>query len=165
MGRFMPSAFRWSTERGAALLLAGLALFAGRAGAQLPEGPGRAETQKLCSTCHELERSISLYQDREGWRATINKMAALGAKGSEPEWRAIVEYLSKNFPAGEVPRIHVNQAKAIELESGLTLKRSEAAAIIQCREKNGPFKSLADLKKVPGIDAAKIEAKKDRLVF
>lgn len=165
MGRFMHSASRWSTERGAALLLAGLALFAGDAGAQLPEGPGRAETQKLCSTCHELERSISLYQDRDGWQATINKMVALGTKGGDSELRAIVEYLSKNFPAGEVPRIHVNKAKAIELESGLTLKRSEAAAIIQCREKNGPFKSIADLKKVPGIDAAKIEAKKDRLIF
>ena len=41
----------------------------------------------------------------------------------------------------------------------------EAAAVIQYREKNGPFKSLADLKKVPGIDSAKIEAKKDSITF
>ena len=33
------------------------------------------------------------------------------------------------------------------------------------RDKNGPFKSIGDLKKVPGIDAAKIDAKKDRLTF
>ena len=57
------------------------------------------------------------------------------------------------------------KASAIDLESGLTLKRSEAAAVIAYRTKNGPFKSIEDLKKVPGIDAAKIEAKKDRLSF
>src|SRR5689334_70253 len=76
MGRYMHSASRLSTERGA-LLIAGIALLTGCAWAQLPDGPGKAETQKLCSNCHELERSISLHQDREGWQATINKMMAL----------------------------------------------------------------------------------------
>ena len=42
---------------------------------------------------------------------------------------------------------------------------SQAAALIAHREKNGKFKSIADLKKIPGIDAAKFDAKKDRLVF
>ncbi|HKX30835.1 MAG TPA: helix-hairpin-helix domain-containing protein, partial [Blastocatellia bacterium] len=46
-----------------------------------------------------------------------------------------------------------------------SLRRSQAAAIIQYRAKNGKFKSIEDLKKVPGVDAAKIEAKKDRLTF
>jgi competence protein ComEA len=39
------------------------------------------------------------------------------------------------------------------------------AKIVEYREKNGPFKSIDALKKVPGVDAAKIEAKKDRLAF
>jgi competence protein ComEA len=59
----------------------------------------------------------------------------------------------------------VNTCRAIDLESGLTLRRSQANAIIEYRAKNGPFKSIEDLKKVPGIEAAKIEAKKDRLTF
>jgi competence protein ComEA len=92
-------------------------------------------------------------------------MIAFGMKGTEKEFTAVVEYLAKSFPAEEIPKINVNKAKAIELESGLSLKRSEAAAIIEYREKNGNFKSIEDLKKVPGVDAAKIEAKKDRLVF
>ena len=90
---------------------------------------------------------------------------AFGMKGTDKELTAVVEYLAKNFPAEEIPKINVNKAKAIELESGLSLKRSEAAAIIEYREKNGNFKSIEDLKKVPGVDAAKIEAKKDRLIF
>ena len=49
--------------------------------------------------------------------------------------------------------------------SRLSLKRSEASAILRYRKEHGDFKSIEDLLKVPGIDAAKIEAKKDRLVF
>jgi competence protein ComEA len=141
------------------------ALFAAAAFAQLPDGPGKTETQKLCSQCHELERSISLRQDRPGWQATINKMVDLGAKASDAEIASVLDYLAAHYPAEEVPRINVNQCRAIDLESGLSLRRSQAAAVIEYREKNGPFHSIEDLKKVPGIDVAKVEAKKDRLAF
>ena len=42
--------------------------------------------------------------------------------------------------------------------------RKEAAALIAYREENGPCKKLEDLKKVPGLDYKKIDARKDRLV-
>ncbi len=142
-----------------------IALLASAAWAQLPDGPGKAETERLCSQCHELARSISLRQDRAGWEATVDKMVSLGAKATDKETQSVIDYLAAHFAAEEVPRINVNKARAIDLESGLTLRRSEAAAIIEYRTKNGPFKSIDDLKKVPGIDAAKIEAKKDRLIF
>jgi competence protein ComEA len=133
--------------------------------AQLPPGPGREETQKMCSGCHEFERSISLRQDRDGWKATINKMLNFGAQSTDEEFTAVLEYLSTNYPAEVVPRLNVNTAKAIDFESRLSLKRSEAALVIQYREKHGNFKSVEDLKKVPGIDAAKVEAKRNILVF
>ena len=95
----------------------------------------------------------------------MTKMIALGAKGGNQEFRAVLEYLAKNFPAGELPPVDVNNARAIQLESRLSLKRSEAAKILGYRKEHGDFKSIEDLKKVPGIDIAKIEAKKDRLVF
>lgn len=145
--------------------LLAFAFLARGAWAQLPDGPGKAETERLCSQCHELARSISLRQDRAGWEATVDKMVSLGAKATDQETGAVIDYLAAHFAAEEVPRINVNKARAIDLESGLTLRRSEAAAIIEYRTKNGPFKSIDDLKKVPGIDAAKIEAKKDRLIF
>jgi len=59
----------------------------------------------------------------------------------------------------------VNRATAIELESRLSLRRSQAAAVIEYRAKHGPFKSIEDLKKVPGIDSVKIDVKKDILEF
>ena len=132
---------------------------------ELPEGPGKEEIQKLCSGCHDLDKSTSLSQDRDGWQRTVDKMVAFGMKGTEKEISAVLEYLVKNYPAEDVPKINVNKATAIELESGLSLRRSQAAAIIQYRDKNGDFKTIDDLKKVPGVDVAKIEAKKDRLIF
>ena len=37
--------------------------------------------------------------------------------------------------------------------------------LVKYRAEHGNFKSIDDLKKVPGIDPAKIEAKKDVLIF
>jgi competence protein ComEA len=142
-----------------------LALAPISAWAQLPDGPGRQETVELCSKCHELERSISLRQDRAGWQTTITKMTTFGMKAADKDIAAVLEYLAKNFPGDELPKLNVNTAAAVEFESRLTLKRSEAAAVIAYRSKNGPFKSIEDLKKVPGIDPAKFESKKDRLTF
>jgi competence protein ComEA len=134
-------------------------------GKNIPDGPGKEATQKICAQCHELEKSFSIKQDREGWQRTVDKMVALGAKGTDEELKGVVEYLVKNFPADEVPKINVNKAEAIDLESGLSLRRSQAAAVIQYRKKNGDFKTIEDLKKVPGIDTEKIDAKKDRITF
>ena len=143
--------------------LMGVVFCAGGAWGQEP--PGKAAAQKICIQCHEFERSIVLRQNRAGWQATMDKMISLGAKGTQTEFDSIVDYLAATYPADEVAKIKINEARAIELESGLSLPRSQAAAIIQYRTKNGDFKSIEDLKKVPGVDVAKIEAKKDRLVF
>lgn len=132
---------------------------------ELPEGAGREETIKLCSQCHELARSISLRQDRDGWSTTMNKMAAFGMKGTPKDFALILDYLAKHYPADEVPRVNVNTARAIELEAGLSLRRSQAAALIAYREKNGAFKNLEDLKKVPALNAAHLDARKHRIAF
>lgn len=131
----------------------------------MPDGPGKAETQKLCAQCHEMDRSIAPRQDRAGWQRTVDKMIAFGMKATDKELEAVMNYLVAHFPADEVPKIKVNEAEAIEFESGLSLKRSQAAAIIRYRDANGPFKTIDDLKKVPGLDPALLDAKKDRLSF
>ena len=77
----------------------------------------------------------------------------------------MLEYLSRHFAADEVPLIRINKATAIELESGFSLKRSEAAALLRHRESVGAFKSIEDLKHIPGVPYGKIHAKKDRITF
>jgi competence protein ComEA len=161
----MPQEKDATTFRGSCLRSLTVAALIGVGGAWAQEMPGKAAAQRICVQCHEYERSVAPRQDRAGWRATMDKMIALGAKGTPEEFDAILDYLSKTYPGEDVPKIKVNEARAIELESGLSLPRSQAAAIIQYRTKNGDFKSIEDLKKVPGVDVAKIEARKDRLVF
>ena len=95
----------------------------------------------------------------------MTKMAAFGMKSSDKDYDAVLDYLAAHFPAAAITKINVNTASAIEMESGLTLRRSQSAAVIAYREKNGPFKSLEDLKKVPLLDADKLEEKKDRIAF
>src|ERR1044071_7268893 len=63
-GLFMLSAFRWSTKFVRAV---SLAIFALVLCAQPAEIRGREETARLCGSCHELEKSFSLRQDRDGW--------------------------------------------------------------------------------------------------
>jgi competence protein ComEA len=148
------------------LLAAAMLMFAAVVGAQdLPAGAGREETAKLCKQCHELARSISKHQDRAGWQTTMNKMVAFGMKATPHELEVVLDYLAVNYPADEVPRVNVNTATAIELEAGLSLRRSQASALIKYREANGDFKSLDELKKVPALDAAKLEEKKNRIAF
>jgi competence protein ComEA len=131
----------------------------------LPDGPGKAETEKLCTQCHDLAKSVSMRQDRNGWGVTMAKMIAAGMKGSDQELQAVLGYLEKNFPAEALPPININTARAIQLESRFSLKRSEATALLKYRKEHGSFKSIEDLKNVPGIDFSKIEAKQDSIVF
>jgi competence protein ComEA len=51
----------------------------------------------------------------------------------------------------ETKQINVNTATAEELMSLKGVGKTKSQAIIDHREKNGPFKSVDDLKAVPGI--------------
>ena len=53
--------------------------------------------------------------------------------------------------------VNVNTATVDELDKQLTgIGPAKARAIVEYREKNGPFKSVDDLAKVPGIKEATI---------
>ena len=130
---------------------------------ELPAGPGKDTLVRVCSKCHSPDNVIANGQDRAGWENTITKMAGFGAEASDQEFTEILNYLEKNFPP--VTNVHVNQATAEQLESGLGLSPTEAEAILDYRKKNGDFKSLDDLKKVPSVDAKKLDDKKDRIAF
>jgi competence protein ComEA len=133
---------------------------------KLPDGPGKATTEKVCGTCHGAELVLGRQETRDTWAAIIDDMIQRGATGSDDEFYEIVDYLARNFsPTSPVTKINVNKASGKDLQSALRLTDKQAAAIVHYREEKGPFGSIDDLKKVPGIDAAKIEANKKRLTF
>jgi competence protein ComEA len=132
---------------------------------QLPDAPGKATVVKVCNACHGAEVVLGHPHSEEGWSAIVTDMVQRGAEGTDDEFDEVVKYLTKNIKAGQAQaRINVNKAAPKAIEVGLGLTSKEAQAIVEAREK-APFKSVDDVKKVPGVDASKIEAKKDRLAF
>ena len=109
-----------------------------RAGfAQLPDGAGKDALVKVCGSCHQPERSASVRLTREGWEEVIADMIKRGAKGTDEEFGAVLEYLATNF-LGEAPRpLNINRATNIELESVAGLTRKEAAAVLAYLDKVG----------------------------
>ena len=129
-----------------------------------PEGAGKDVTVRICGTCHPSARGAAVRLTREGWQDVIAKMVSLGAKGSDEELAAVLDYLSTHFE-GDAPKpVNLNTAPALDLESVAGLLRKEASALIAYRTKHGPCRTLDDLKKIPGIDFRKINKRRDRLV-
>ena len=127
---------------------------------KLPEGPGKETMVRICGGCHGAEIVLGKRLDRDGWSQIVVNMIQRGAQGSDDEFADIVDYLTNT-----VSKINVNQATAQQLQSGLGLSEKEAAAILHYRDENGDFKTIDDLKKVPGVNAAKIDAKRSLLAF
>jgi competence protein ComEA len=149
----------------ALLAVLGLAVGSSAASAQtqLPDGPGKAEVQKLCSTCHPADRGASVRLTREGWQDVMTRMVALGLRGTDEELNAALEYLATHFKGEAAAPLNLNRATPVQLQSIAGLLRSESAALVAHRNK-APCKALEDLKAVKGLDFAKIEKRRDRLV-
>jgi competence protein ComEA len=136
----------------------------GFAQGQLPDAPGKDVTVRVCSQCHEPQRAAAVRLTRDAWEAVLEKMVGLGMKATDEELTTILNYLAENLK-GDAPKpINMNSATSVELESVAALLRKEAAAWIAYRNKNGPCKTLDDLKKVPGVPFKKIDERRDRLV-
>lgn len=97
------------------------------------------------------------------WEAKVIEMLQEEPEVTAEERAAIIEYLSENFKPGG--KIYVNQISAKDLANLLDVSIKDGESIVRYREERGPFKTVDDVKKVPGLDAAKIEAKRDRLAF
>jgi len=65
----------------------------------LPEGPGKAATEKVCSDCHGPDLILSMGgADRAAWKEVVDDMVTRGAKATDAQVKEIVDYLAKNFP-------------------------------------------------------------------
>jgi competence protein ComEA len=65
---------------------------------KLPDGPGRATVQRVCSACHAVEVFTTQAHDRQEWADIVTEMSNSGADATEDEFKEIVNYLAKNFP-------------------------------------------------------------------
>ena len=125
-----------------------------------PPGPGRDALIKVCSDCHGAESAVASFKTHDEWTKTLDEMANNGAQGTDDEWNRIAAYLDKHYTL-----IFVNKATAENLATTLEVAPEVAEAIVRRRTDKGPFKTIDDLKAVPGVVSAAIDARKDRLIF
>lgn len=130
---------------------------------RLPEGPGKEATTRICLDCHGTGNFRKDRRSRDDWVDQVAEMVDRGAKGTEKDLAAVVDYLTQNF--GPDSRVNVNTAPLIELKTVLGLTAQESKAVIDYRDANGSFKEWRDLQKVTGVDGKKIESKKDLMAF
>ena len=126
----------------------------------LPDGPTKDKMLQLCVGCHELDLVVARRHTRTEWEGVIEDMIARGTKGSEQELEQVIEYLNKHLG-----KVNVNTATSKELEEGLKISGQDAHAIKSWREQHGNFKSFEEVRKVPGLDAAKIGDKRGWMSF
>jgi len=133
------------------------------AGQSLPEGPGKDLVEAVCTACHTLERVAARHSTKAEWQDKVLEMLQEDPDITQQERDRIVEYLAKNFRPLE--KVNVNKASASDLAEILAIPAKDADAIVHYREKNGSFKTIDELKKVPGLDVAKLELKREQLEF
>ena len=133
---------------------------------KLPDGQGKATTEKLCGTCHGVGIFINRRESREGWNGIIEDMLHRGMKGEDEDLGEVSDYLSQ-FLSKTAPgaKVNMNLGSAKAIMSTLGIPEAQATAIVKYRLANGKFKSLEDLLKVPGLDAAAIECQKAKFDF
>jgi competence protein ComEA len=97
---------------------------------------------------------------RPEWEGVMEDMIARGCKGTSEELTVLVDYLNQNLG-----KINVNEATAKDLEKALKISEADAKAIVAWREAHGNFKNFEEVRKVPGLDQARIKDKRGWMSF
>lgn len=133
----------------------------GQNGQQQPssEAKDAATFRAVCGSCHAPSLVEGLRTEPE-WKDEIDQMIKIGARGTEEQLQAVMRFLTRTLT-----KVNVNTAGARQIAPILDVNDSVADAIVKRRTANGPFKTVEDLERVPGVEAAKLETRRDRLLF
>jgi putative heme-binding domain-containing protein len=76
----------------------------------LPEGKGKADFQRICSSCHSVSMATTQRMTQAEWTGVVNDMVSRGAQGTQDELNNVVTYLAANY--GKDNAFAVNPATA-----------------------------------------------------
>jgi competence ComEA-like helix-hairpin-helix protein len=130
-------------------------------GSQQASGSKNGEEVFLnrCSSCHGTERALAAPRTRRGWEGVLAAMQDNGVLLEAAETEAILTFLTERHGL-----VNVNTANADELVV-LGLSRKDADTIGSYRADHGPFADFAALQQVPGLDADRLKAVRERVAF
>jgi competence protein ComEA len=129
----------------------------------LPDGAGKDAVVKVCLNCHGAGNFRQLRLDKDGWSDKVADMVDKGADATDAETAAVIDYLVHNF--GPDSKIQMNTAPFQEIKAVLKLTAKETQALVDYRQQNGGLKTVAEVEKIPGVPADKVEAARDKMVF
>jgi competence protein ComEA len=126
----------------------------------LPEGKGKDVVDQVCGACHGTDLVSSRRATREGWKYIVEDMVSRGASATNEQVAQINDYLATNLG-----QVNINKGTSAEIATILEITPAQADAIVKYRTDHGNFKTMDDVKKAPGLETAKLDSKKDRVVY
>ena len=145
---------RWTL----ALAAASVAFAAGTARAADTD-PDLQAVQEVCGRCHKTALFMNQPRSWDRWNDVFADMTKRGANGTDEQLARVTTYFLENLTL-----VNVNSSPADELAGVLGVRDDVAQAIIARRERQ-PFANIAELRAVPGVDPAKVEQRKSRILF
>lgn len=115
--------------------------------------------QTVCGRCHTTAVFLDKPRAWDRWNDVFADMTQRGASGTDEQLERVTTYFLENLTF-----VNVNTSAAEEIAGVLGVGDDVAAAIIASRQRQ-PFVSLAELRAVPGVDPAKLELRKSRILF
>jgi competence protein ComEA len=113
----------------------------------------------VCARCHNLQIVMDTPMSYDAWHDTVQTMMDRGATGTDQQFADVMDYLHRTMTT-----IDVNTADADELQIVLHVPEATAQAIL-ARRSTQKFTGMADLKSVPGVDAAAVNSKAKLIFF
>ena len=151
---------------GAAAIFAPLAIAAGggfgpidASEATHENAADQAAFNTVCGACHPAS-AVNGLRTKPEWRETVEHMISIGAKGTDEQFERVMRVLERTLT-----KVNVNTATAEEIAPVLDVSDATAQTIVRYRTEHGNFKTITDLKKVPGLDTTKVETRRDRIIF
>ncbi|MGV3487550.1 MAG: helix-hairpin-helix domain-containing protein [Tuberibacillus sp.] len=122
------------------------------------------------------DRVVDVVQQAGGLTNEADKAKVNMAKKLSDEMMVYIPKIGENVPQGQDPsvsadgvseqgKININTASEQELQQIQGIGPSKAKAIIEYREKNGPFQTIKDLDKVSGIGEKTLEQMEEQITI
>ena len=143
------------------MVVAWIALAAGTIHAQdrFPDAEEKQQVTTTCSACHPLSRVAANHRTEAQWAQTVKVHEGRGLKLDPEDAKPIVRYLAAYFG----PLVNLNTATAAEIAELPGVTKKMADAIVQHRERHGPFQKVDDVASVEGFPAALLPKIRNRL--